>query len=404
MKKFIVSLCLIFYSTFAFGWSLADPDVDSLMGWTESGGKVDWFTVGTGLSISGLVMSVNFGTGATQAAYGNHTHTGLMPATHGNTYHSETFVTASAITFASLLANNGVGTLGTQVAYGNHNHSGVYEIADATIYKTATTLGTFTGSTIADNATIKGAIQTLETSFEATVGVRVDTTARTEAPASPQLMWIYWADNTNWDPLSLSGTTAYWCIYTGSSYVGLWDATGNWLFTGVLPAGTSAAGTFGLYSANDPDVTAEGQITWDANGDVVRGHDGTRQVAVARVQEEIHVTVYKPQDLDDAQRDHFWVWSNDSGMSFVVTGWKAWSTSDDTTLLIREEDVDGQNDATIDAVEIATNGTGLYYASDTTITAATIENGHLIYLDFDDTDSPAMVKITILGYYSADVN
>ena len=65
---------------------------------------------------------------------------------------------------------------------------------------------------------------------------------------------------------------------------------------------------------------------------------------------------------------------------------------------------DGQNDATVDAVEIATNGTGLYYGSDTTITGPNIENGHLMYLDFDDTDAPAMVKITIYGYYDSNVN
>ena len=65
---------------------------------------------------------------------------------------------------------------------------------------------------------------------------------------------------------------------------------------------------------------------------------------------------------------------------------------------------DGQNDATVDAVEIATNGTGLYYGSDTTITGPNIENGHLLYLDFDDTDAPAMVKITIYGYYDSNVN
>lgn len=158
--------------------------------------------------------------------------------------------------------------------------------------------------------------------------------------------------------------------------------------------------------ANDPDLTASGSLGVDLNGQTIRStfDAGTTQKAIARAQEEIHVTVYKPQDLDDAQRDHFWIWSNESGMTFVVTGWKAWSTSDDTSLTIYEEDSDGQNDATVDAVEIATNGTGLYYGSDTTITGPNIENGHLMYLDFDDTDAPAMVKITIYGYYNSNVN
>lgn len=160
--------------------------------------------------------------------------------------------------------------------------------------------------------------------------------------------------------------------------------------------------TLEIPNSDDPDTSVTGQVSFDTDG-WMRVYNNSRQEALARVQEEIHVTVYKPQDLDDAQRDHFWIWSNESGMSFIVTGWKGWSTSDDTTLTIYEEDADGANDATVDAVEIAT-GSGPYTGSDTTITGATIENGHLIYLDFDDTDAPAMVKLTIYGYYNADVN
>jgi hypothetical protein len=126
-------------------------------------------------------------------------------------------------------------------------------------------------------------------------------------------------------------------------------------------------------------------------------HNGTEMTYFPY--DEIVVTVYKPNSLDDAQRDHFWIWKNTSGKTFKVTGWYGISTADDTDLLIREEDADGQNDVTVDSVTIATNGTGLYYGSDTTITADTIEDGHLLYLDFDDTDDPAMVTIIIKGYY-----
>lgn len=161
--------------------------------------------------------------------------------------------------------------------------------------------------------------------------------------------------------------------------------------------------TLEIPNSDDPDLTVTGQISYDTDGWLrVTADNGTTQKAI-REMEDIHVTVYKPNDMDDAQRDHFWVWSNESGMSFIVTGWKGWSTSDDTTLTIYEEDADGANDATVDAVEIAT-GSGPYTGSDSTITGNTVENGHLIYLDFDDTDAPAMVKITIYGYFVADVN
>jgi hypothetical protein len=91
-------------------------------------------------------------------------------------------------------------------------------------------------------------------------------------------------------------------------------------------------------------------------------------------------------------------------MSFVITGWKGWAGTDDTTLNIEKVDADGVGtNTTVDAVELAT-GTGPYTGSDTTITSATIENGKMLVLDFDDTDTPTFVKMTIYGYFAADVN
>jgi len=171
--------------------------------------------------------------------------------------------------------------------------------------------------------------------------------------------------------------------------------------SGAIDAG--GATSLEIPNSDDPDVDAAGEISWDTDG-WMRAYDGSAQVAIARKLEEIHVTVVAPNDLADAVRDKFVAWSNESGMSFIVTGWKAWSGTDNTELNIEEYDADGQNNATVDAVNIQTDGTGIYTASDTSITGATIENGHLIALDFDDTDTPTYVKITIYGYYNADVN
>jgi hypothetical protein len=54
-------------------------------------------------------------------------------------------------------------------AAADHVHTGTYEPADANILKTTTTLGTFSGSTIADNQTLAQALQALETAVEASV-------------------------------------------------------------------------------------------------------------------------------------------------------------------------------------------------------------------------------------------
>jgi hypothetical protein len=172
--------------------------------------------------------------------------------------------------------------------------------------------------------------------------------------------------------------------------------------TGAIDAG--AATSVEVPNGADPDLTVEGQISYDTDDDVLRGFDGANQVALGRKIEAIHFSVVLPNDLADSERDAFWIWENVSGMSFIVTGWSFKSDADDTTLNIEEIDNDGANNTTVDAVEIATNGTGLFYATDTTITAATIENGHLIVIDFDDTDAPGQVKGTIYGYFDANVN
>lgn len=116
--------------------------------------------------------------------------------------------------------------------------------------------------------------------------------------------------------------------------------------------------------------------------------------------EEIHVTVVAPNDLAVAVRDAFPVWQNNSGKTFTILGWIGISGTDNTTLNIEETTSTGASNNTVDAVEIATDGTGLYYGSATSgFDDASIASGNIIWLDFDDTDKPTYVKLTIYGYY-----
>jgi hypothetical protein len=163
-------------------------------------------------------------------------------------------------------------------------------------------------------------------------------------------------------------------------------------------------------SGTNPTVDAAGEIAIDTDGANVTGdmtlrvYDGAATVAIGRKLHDIHVTVVKPQDLADAVRDAFLFWSNETGMTFTITSIKCWAGTDDTTLNVEETDADGQNNATVDAIECATNGTGVYTDAQTTITGATIEAGHLLWLDFDDTDDPSFVKITVSGWFNAAVD
>ena len=93
-------------------------------------------------------------------------------------------------------------------------------------------------------------------------------------------------------------------------------------------------------------------------------------------------------------------------MTFTIIEWKAWSDDDDVSFEI--EEITDQTDftaiTTVDACEVATNGTSVYYGSDTTITHATIEHDHILAIDFDTSDTPDYLLISITGWFNADVD
>jgi hypothetical protein len=180
-----------------------------------------------------------------------------------------------------------------------------------------------------------------------------------------------------------------------------------------IPGGTAGANAFDfggstsveIPNGTDPDVDADGEISFDTNDNTLRGYDGSAQVALGMKTKTIHVTVVSPNDLDDATRDKFPVWSNESGFSFIVTKVEAWADTDDTAFVIDEFDADGaSNTAEIDGDLNCTTGSGPYTDTETDIANPTVEADHMIFIDFDDTDDPGWVKISISGYFNADVD
>jgi len=166
-------------------------------------------------------------------------------------------------------------------------------------------------------------------------------------------------------------------------------------------------------AGTDPDVDAAGELSVDTDGanepnDVVlRSIDGGNtplQIALAQQQKSFQATIIKPNDLADATRDLCPIWSNETGMTFVITKIEAWSDTDDTTVNVEVYDSIFGNNATVDALEIAGDGTANYYVTETTITAPNIAANYIIALDFDDTDDPGWVKLSICGYFLADVD
>jgi len=165
-------------------------------------------------------------------------------------------------------------------------------------------------------------------------------------------------------------------------------------------------------AGTDPDVDAAGEFSIDTDGanepnDVVlRTIDGNgTQVALAQQQDSHQGTIFLPNSLADATRDKCPFWSNETGMSFVITKIEAWADVDDTAFVIDEFDADGaSNTVEIEGDMNCTTGSGPYTDTETAIDAATIEANHTIFIDFDDTDVPGWVKISICGYYLADVD
>jgi len=166
-------------------------------------------------------------------------------------------------------------------------------------------------------------------------------------------------------------------------------------------------------TGTDPDVDAVGEFSIDSDGanepnDVVlRSIDGGNtplQIALCQQQKSFQCTIITPNDLADATRDALPFWENNTGMSFVVTKIRAWSDTDNTEFNVETVDSDWDNNATVDAVNIQTDEVAMFSTEETTITANTIAADSLIVLDFDDTDDPGWVKISICGYFLADVD
>jgi len=167
-------------------------------------------------------------------------------------------------------------------------------------------------------------------------------------------------------------------------------------------------------SANDPSPISDvaGWIVQDHDGanetgDMsLRGNDGTNEFLYARKLFCIHATIVAPNDMDDAERDLLPIWSNETGMIFNITKIEAWSETDSMEVTLKEAaQEDFTSLSTIDVVNTGTTGTSVSHVA---ITAgfddSAVAANNLIICDFDDTDEPGFFKITICGWFNADVD
>ncbi len=185
-------------------------------------------------------------------------------------------------------------------------------------------------------------------------------------------------------------------------------------YTGLAGIVSTGAMDFGgatsveIPNGTDPDVDAVGEMSNDTDGgnetgDVsFRGYDGANQFLITRKLKTLNFTLIAPSDI--AAKDFIPIWHNNTGMIFTVVEWKGWSNIDDVLLEI--EVATGTNYTArtlVDAVTIATNGTGVFYGSDATITAGTIAADSTLAIDFGAT-APEYVQMAITGWFNSDID
>jgi hypothetical protein len=164
-------------------------------------------------------------------------------------------------------------------------------------------------------------------------------------------------------------------------------------------------------NSTDPDVDAEGEISWDTDDDTLRGYATPNQVVIGQKTKSIQFALQDPENIDTPDNrasPSTVVWYNDTGFTFNITKIRGMSDGDNYDFVLFEsngaDDIGTANDSQIDIVECETDGTGGYYIE---ITAgfddSTIANNS--YLIWDHNDGVATnVQVYVGGYLDADVD
>ena len=188
---------------------------------------------------------------------------------------------------------------------------------------------------------------------------------------------------------------------TTNDCVGVGIACSHSGVTSTFTVGGAAG--FIIPNGSDPDVNADGMISWDTNDDALRGYDGTNQVVVGQKSKILNVTITKPLDLDEAAT--LPIWQNRSGFTFNIIGIESNSDTDDTVYALNESSATDYGSLTlIGTITIDTNGTGVFTSTDTSLSHSVIENDNVISFNNDSADDPDYINFSIEGYFDANVD
>ena len=146
---------------------------------------------------------------------------------------------------------------------------------------------------------------------------------------------------------------------------------------------------FTIYGRDLQEVLSEGAFV-DGDKTKLDAVDPT-----AYLPSPVQFTVILPNSLADATRDRYFLYSNDTTYTQTIGRIISWSDTDDTVYEIYEcTGWSMASCASIQTLTIATDGTVGFYNTVSSLDLD-IETGHVLYLDFDDTDTPGQVKGTV---------
>lgn len=170
---------------------------------------------------------------------------------------------------------------------------------------------------------------------------------------------------------------------------------------GVFSLGTDSVGTNELADINSATAT-NGRIfvangtdfhSVAMSGDTTITRAGATRLKTSEKFKTLHATIANPDDLDETTK--LPLWRNKHGATATISAIYSNSPTDNATYVLDETDgVDWNTLTEIQAITIATDGTGVFY-NDTTGLSVDIEDGNYILFDAS-TDDINWVSIDIL--------
>lgn len=114
------------------------------------------------------------------------------------------------------------------------------------------------------------------------------------------------------------------------------------------------------------------------DGEVLTADLAAQAITFAKLANALKLFQFAVDSASAMTADTMWVWQNMTGGSVAVDSIHVAAKTDDYAISIVKSDYNGKNGTLVDAVTASTNGTNLFFITETTITSATIASGQRV--------------------------